>query len=108
MKHTMISRRSFLLGLAACSAGVLAACGSKPTLSRGDVSSAGDSTASSAASVSAQPFLTPEEFPRLDGSTACVPLMAQMLADTTGMDLTVAQSSITVSTTSSAWSQFGL
>ena len=108
MKHTMISRRSFLLGLAACSAGVLTACGSKPTLSRGDVPSAGDSAPSSAASVSAQPFLTPEEFPRLDGSTACVPLMAQMLADTTGMDLTVAQSSITVSTTSSAWSQFGL
>ena len=49
-----------------------------------------------------------EEFPPLDGSTACIPLMAQMLADTTGMDLEEARSSITVSTTAYAWENFGL
>ena len=54
------------------------------------------------------PFLTEDEFPRLDGSTACIPLMAQMLADTAGMDLEEAQSSISVSTTAYAWESFGL
>ena len=43
-----------------------------------------------------------------DGSTACIPLMAQMLADTTGMDLEEAQSIISVSTTAYAWESFGL
>ena len=55
-----------------------------------------------------EPFLTEAEFPPLDGSTACIPLMAQMLADTTGMDLEEARSSITVSTTAYAWENFGL
>ena len=49
-----------------------------------------------------------EDFPALDGSTACIPLMAQMLADTTGMDLEEAQSIISVSTTAYAWESFGL
>ena len=109
MKNTKISRRSFLLGLAACSAaGVLTACSgsSEPASS---ASTAPEPPASSAASeVTAAPFLTVEDFPALDGSTACIPLMAQMLADTTGMDLEEAQSSISVSTTAYAWESFGL
>ena len=109
MKNTKISRRSFLLGLAACSAaGVLTACSgsSEPASS---ASTAPEPPASSAASeVTAAPFLTVEDFPALDGSTACIPLMAQMLADTTGMDLEEAQSSISVSTTAYAWENFGL
>ena len=109
MKNTKISRRSFLLGLAACSAaGVLTACSgsSEPASS---ASTAPDSPASSAASeVTAAPFLPVEDFPALDGSTACIPLMAQMLADTTGMDLEEAQSIISVSTTAYAWESFGL
>lgn len=100
MKNTKISRRSFLLGLAACSAaGVLTAC-------KGTDAPSG-STASSAVQQTA-PFLTVEDFPPLDGSTACIPLMAQMLADTTGMELEEARSSITVSTTAYAWENFGL
>ena len=109
MKNTKISRRSFLLGLAACSAaGVLTACsGSSGPAS--SASTAPESPASSAASeVTAAPFLTVEDFPALDGSTACTPLMAQMLADTTGMDLEEAQSIISVSTTAYAWESFGL
>ena len=109
MKNTKISRRSFLLGLAACSAaGVLTACSgsSEPASS---ASTAPDSPASSAASeVTAAPFLTVEDFPALDGSTACIPLMAQMMADTTGRDLVEAQSIISVSTTAYAWENFGL
>ena len=109
MKNTKISRRSFLLGLAACSAaGVLTACSgsSEPASS---ASTAPEPPASSAASeVTAAPFLTVEVFPALDGSTACIPLMAQMLADTTGMDLEEAQSIISVSTTAYAWESFGL
>ena len=109
MKNTKISRRSFLLGLAACSAaGVLTACSgsSEPASS---ASTAPEPPASSAVSeVTAAPFLTVEDFPALDGSTACIPLMAQMLADTTGMDLEEAQSIISVSTTAYAWESFGL
>ena len=109
MKNTKISRRSFLLGLAACSAaGVLTACSgsSEPALS---ASTAPEPPASSAASeVTAAPFLTVEDFPALDGSTACIPLMAQMMADTTGRDLVEAQSAISVSTTAYAWENFGL
>ena len=91
MKNTKISRRSFLLGLAACSAaGVLTACKGTDAPSGSTASSAAEQPASSAASSAVQqpePFLTVEEFPPLDGSTACIPLMAQMLADATGMDL---------------------
>lgn len=109
MKNTKISRRSFLLGLAACSAaGILTACSgsSEPASS---ASTTPEPPASSAASeVTAAPFLTVEDFPALDGSTACIPLMAQMLADTTGMDLEEAQSIISVSTTAYAWENFGL
>ena len=109
MKNTKISRRSFLLGLAACSAaGVLTACsGSSGPAS--SASTAPEPPASSAASeVTAAPFLTVEDFPALDGSTACIPLMAQMMADTTGIDLEAAQSATSVSTTAYAWESFGL
>lgn len=112
MKNAKISRRSFLLGLAACSAaGVLTACKGGDAPASSAASSAAEQPASSAASSAVQqpePFLTVEEFPPLDGSTACIPLMAQMLADTTGMDLEEARSSITVSTTAYAWENFGL
>ena len=112
MKNAKISRRSFLLGLAACSAaGVLTACKGTDAPSGSTASSVVEQPASSAASSAVQqaaPFLTVEDFPPLDGSTACIPLMAQMLADTTGMDLEEARSSITVSTTAYAWENFGL
>ena len=112
MKNVKISRRSFLLGLAACSAaGVLTACKGGDAPASSAASSAVEQPASSAASSAVQqaaPFLTVEEFPPLDGSTACIPLMAQMLADTTGMDLEEARSSIVVSTTAYAWENFGL
>ena len=112
MKNVKLSRRSFLLGLAACSAaGVLTACKGGDAPAGSAASSAVEQPASSAASSAVQqaaPFLTVEEFPPLDGSTACIPLMAQMLADTTGMDLEEARSSIVVSTTAYAWQNFGL
>ena len=112
MKNAKLSRRSFLLGLAACSAaGVLTACKGTDAPSGSTAFSAAEPPASSAASSAVQqpePFLTVEEFPPLDGSTACIPLMAQILADTTGMDLEEARSSITVSTTAYAWENFGL
>ena len=108
MKNVKISRRSFLLGLAACSAaGVLTACKGGDAPASSAASSAVEQPASSAVQQAA-PFLTVEEFPPLDGSTACIPLMAQMLADTTGMDLEEARSSIVVSTTAYAWQNFGL
>ena len=108
MKNAKISRRSFLLGLAACSAaGVLTACkGSDAPASSASVSP--EEPASSVSELQPIGLFSPEEFPKLDGSTACIPLMAQMMADTTGVDLEVAQSSISVSTTAYAWESFGL
>ena len=91
----MISRRSFLrvMGLG-FGAAMLTACNT------GTTDSPADSPAASVPDADTPvPFLTEDEFPRLDGSTACIPLMAQMKADVTGMDLLEAQTSITVSTT---------
>lgn len=90
----MISRRSFLrvMGLG-FGAAMLTAC------KTGTTDSPADSPAASVPDPDTPvPFLTEDEFPRLDGSTACIPLMAQMKADVTGMDLLEAQTSITVST----------
>ncbi len=108
MKNTKITRRSFLLGLAACSAaGVLTACkGSDAPAS--SASAAPEAPASSVSEVPPVSLFAVEDFPKLDGSTACIPLMAQMMADTTGIDLEAAQSAISVSTTAYAWESFGL
>ena len=106
MKRPMISRRSFLLGLAACSAaGLFSGCEHSSSVT---LQPSGSDPVTEELPA-AEPFLTEEEFPLLDGSTACIPLMAQMMADTViGMDLETAQSSISVSTTAYAWERFGL
>jgi len=99
----MISRRSFLrvLGLG-FGAAMLTAC------NVGTADSPANSPAASVPDDAPVPFLSEDEFPQLDGSTACIPLMAQIKADVTGMDLLEAQTSITVSTTAYAWENFGL
>lgn len=97
-----ISRRSFLTALGLGTAAALLAGCSSPASS----SASSEDSASSAAP--AEPFLTPEEFPGVDGSTACIPLMAQIMADITGADLTEAQSAISVSTTAYAWENMGV
>ena len=108
MKNAKISRRSFLLGLAACSAaGILTACKGADTPAS-SASTSPEAPASSVSELEPIGLFSPEEFPKLDGSTACIPLMAQMMADTTGIDLEAAQSGISVSTTAYAWENFGL
>lgn len=108
MKNAKISRRSFLLGLAACSAaGILTACKGDDTPAS-SASTSPEAPASSVSKLEPIGLFSPEDFPKLDGSTACIPLMAQMMADTTGIDLEVAQSGISVSTTAYAWENFGL
>ena len=105
MNRTLsISRRSFLaaLGLGTASA-LLAGC----TGPAGSSASSG-SASSQADAPAVEPFLTPEEFPGVDGSTACVPLIAQIIADTTGTPLTEAQSAVNVSTTAYAWENMGV
>ena len=106
MKYDKISRRSFLralgLGAAVCAgAAVMTGCGQNTPTSSGAASEAASQPDTPV------PFLTEEEFPRMDGSTACIPLMAQIKANVTGMDLTEAQTRITVSTTAYAWENFG-
>ena len=108
MNNTKISRRSFLLGLAACSAaGILTAC-KGADIPASSASTSPEAPASSVSELEPIGLFTVEDFPKLDGSTACIPLMAQMMADTTGIDLEVAQSGISVSTTAYAWENFGL
>jgi phosphate transport system substrate-binding protein len=105
-KCRKLSRRAFLRGLAACAAaGALAGCGAA-TESRAE--SASESESESALELQAEPFLTEEEYPIVDGSTACIPLMAQMMAAATGLDVETAQSGIDVSTTAYAWERMGV
>ena len=111
MRQSKISRRSFLLGLGfLSSAAVLTACGGGSASSSEPASSSQpEEPASSASSeVPAAPILSVDEFPVTDGSTACIPLIAQVMADTTGIDLETAQSCVTTNTTAWAWRNLGL
>lgn len=108
MNAPKISRRSFLLGLGVLSSAALfSACGDSASSST--ASSTVEEPASSAASeVPAEPILSEDEFPITDGSTACIPLIAQIMADTTGMDLETAQSCVSTNTTAWAWRNLGV
>lgn len=107
MKQSKISRRSFLLGLGVLSSAALfTACGSSSSSS--ESASSSETPASSASEQPVEPILSPEEFPVTDGSTACIPLIAQIMADTTGMDLETAQSSVSTHKTGMAWRNLGL
>lgn len=113
MRTVKISRRAFLTGLGlASTAALLSACNTVPASSHsGAAPSQPDSEvpASSAASeMPAQPILRVDEFPITDGSTACIPLIAQIMADTTGLDLETARSAVTTNTTAQAWRNLGL
>ena len=109
MKQTKISRRSFLLGLGALSsAALLTACGEAASSAPASSAASSETPASSASEVPAAPILTEDEFPITDGSTACIPLIAQIMADTTGMELEAAQSAVTTNTTAWAWRNLGL
>ena len=108
MKQAKISRRSFLLGLGVLSsAALLTAC--RPPNSASSAASSQPAASSPASSaLPAEPILSIEEFPRTDGSTACIPLIAQIMADTTGMDLETAQGCVNTNKTSWAWRNLGL
>lgn len=105
-----LSRRRFCQALGAGAALLaLSGCQEPASASSGSVSAAPDSAApASAADPGGDWLLTPAEYPVVDGSTACIPLMAAMLHETTGMDLTEAQTSITVSTTGYAWERMAV
>ena len=112
MKQNKISRRAFLTGLGiASSAALLAACGSSASSGSSTPASSAPSEApasSASSEVTAEPILSVDEFPITDGSTACIPLIAQIMADTTGLDLETAQSAVTTNTTAQAWRNLGL
>ena len=109
MKQTKISRRSFLLGLGALSSvALLTACGEAASSAPASSAASSETPASSASEVPAAPILTEDEFPITDGSTACIPLIAQIMADTTGMDLETAQSCVNTNTTAWAWRNLSL
>lgn len=65
---------------------VLAACGDKPQ--QGSVKT---------------PIMTLEEYPRVDGSTANLPMMAQIMADVTGISLEEAEQNTWCRKTPAAW-----
>ena len=50
-----------------------------------------------------KPFLTPEDYPKTDGSTANLPLMAAVLSAATGMDPAEAENAVGCTTTPYAW-----
>jgi phosphate transport system substrate-binding protein len=51
----------------------------------------------------AEPIMAPEDFPRMDGSTATIPLGSLVLQRTTGLDATTADNSVQFSTTPVAY-----
>ena len=108
MKQNKISRRSFLLGLGGLSSAALLAACSTPANSPAAASSQPASSSVSDSAVPAEPILTMEEFPLTDGSTACIPLIAHIMADTTGMDLETAEGCVSTNKTSQAWRNLGL
>ena len=113
MRTVKISRRAFLTGRGlASTAALLSACNTVPASSdSGAAPSQPDSEApasSAASEMPAQPILSVDEFPITDGSTACIPLIAQIMADTTGLDLETARSAVTTNTTAQAWRNLGL
>ena len=50
-----------------------------------------------------EPFLSLEDYPKMDGSTANLPLMAAVLSAATGMDAAQAENSVDCTTTPWAW-----
>lgn len=48
-------------------------------------------------------FADVSEFPRMDGSTACLPLMAQVMSAACGIEMEEAECNITASKTSNSW-----
>ena len=53
--------------------------------------------------VQSEPFLSLQDYPKMDGSTANLPLMAAVLSAATGMDAEQAQNSVDCTTTPWAW-----
>src|SRR5699024_2228360 len=107
MRNTKLSRRRFMAALGLGTAALwLGGCG--PAGSTPDDASSQAPASSLPEEAEAEPFRTPEEFPGVDGSTACIPLIAQMMADAAGVPLEEAQSSVTVSTTAYAWENMGV
>lgn len=98
-----ITRRAFCkTALTGCAGLALAACGSQPA------SSGGAADGSSSSSAGERFLLAPEEYPRVDGSTACIPLIAAAQHALTGEDLTDIQTAIEVSTTAYAWQKLAV
>ena len=113
MKQTALSRRAFLLGLGAVSsAALLSACSTNAPVNSGPTPSQPEREPAASPDASSEgtrePILTADEFPMTDGSTACIPLIAQIMADTTGMDLETAQSCVSTNTTAWAWRNLSL
>lgn len=108
MKQAKISRRSFLLGLGVLSSAALLTACSPPNSASSAASSQPAASSPASSALPAEPILSIEEFPRTDGSTACIPLIAQIMADTTGMDLETAQGCVNTNKTSWAWRNLGL
>ena len=113
MKQTDLSRRAFLLGLGAVSsAALLSACNTNAPVNSGPTPSQPEREPAASPDASSEgtrePILTADEFPMTDGSTACIPLIAQIMADTTGMDLETAQSCVSTNTTAWAWRNLSL
>ena len=113
MKQTALSRRAFLLGLGAVSsAALLSACSTNAPVNSGPTPSQPEREPAASPDASSEgtrePILTADEFPMTDGSTACIPLIAQIMADTTDMDLETAQSCVSTNTTAWAWRNLSL
>lgn len=90
-------KRIFAVLLAALLAAAAPGCAGAP--------SAGSAAPSSgpAGSAPPAPLFTPESYPAVDGSTACLPLMAQVMSSACGVPLEEAEIWCTASKTAQSW-----
>ncbi|MBQ2888171.1 MAG: substrate-binding domain-containing protein [Firmicutes bacterium] len=83
-----LCRLSSLLLVAAAALGLMAGCTGDDPVKQAD-----------------PPLLTPEEYPVVDGSTANLPMMVQIMQETTGITQAEAEQYTTCNKTSGAWYQ---
>lgn len=99
MHRTLYRPLLAVAGLAATLA--LAACTSDAPTTTGSPGTARPSGTGPATTF--EPIMAPGDFPRMDGSTATIPLGSLVLQRTTGLDATTADNSVQFSTTSVAY-----
>ena len=95
-----------MLAAALCAALILGSCGSAGNPSSETTSSVPESSTAEASETTPEPiFSSAEEYPRVDGSTANLPLMARVMQDTCGISAEEAENLTQNTGTNTSWNR---